>query len=400
MQKKYYCYIIFSLVSLLFSCESTKYSIEKSFKPIYKTANIAMKFMYTIRNQSNTIPEYFYIQNLKTFEYFKLEYDSENILFAKNIPLGEYRIGFWTGIYDSDNFMFRMFGYSYYIFKIDKSGNYNLGTLIYKCNVDSLIVFPTAENFESVSINKKQYIDYSPLYVKKSSIDMKMRPEYKEFGYGFAKDVQYIAINSGTVIREKNKYSLQNVNSETERSAVIDSMIYSIELEKYSIEKALKEIYSIYLKNGIDEALTLIDQYKKKSDDNINLSIMVSYLYYMENNIDYARYIIDEVYKRDPNCGEYFSLLAISEKDENIDKIKEYLHKAISLKTTWTISYNQYAEILLKDNYVDSAKMLNNYALEKDGNNKNFLETALKIANLQKNKKEIQKIEKKLKELK
>ena len=400
MLKKYYYCLVFFLSFLLLSCVSTEFSIEKSFKPPYKTANIALRFIYTIRNQSYTVPEFFYIQNLKTFEYYKLERDSENILFAKNIPLGEYRIGFWTGIYNSDKYMFRMFGYSYYILKIDKSGNYNLGTLIYKCNVDSSIVSPTAENLESIPINKKQYVDYSTLYAKKSSTDIKDRAEYKEYGYGFSRDVQYIATGGGTVIQEKNQHKSSRGNSETDRSLVIDSMIRSMNLEKYSIEKALKEIYSVYLKNGINEALALIDQYKKKSDDNINLSIMISYLYYKENNIDYAKYIMDEVYKRDPNCGEYFSLLAISEKDDNIDKVKEYLHKAISLKTTWAISYNQYAEILLKDNHFNYAKILNNYALEKDGNNKDFLETALKIANLQKNKKDIQKIEKRLKDFK
>ncbi len=400
MLKKCHYYIIFFLAFLLFSCATTKHNIEKIFKPAYKSANIALKFFYTIRNQSDTIPELFYIQNLKTFEWYKMEYDSDNIFHIKNLPLGEYRVGFWTGIYKADKYMFRMFTYSYYTFELNKTGDYNLGHFKYKCNVDSSIVIPTYDSFEPMSINKKEYLSYKTIYVKKSQIDIKETAEYKEYGYGFSRDVEYIATAGGTIIQEKNLYGSFQSDPTTNKSVINESMFNSMLLEKAAMREAIKEIYLTYSNSGLSEALNLITKYKKSSDDNINLLIVTSFLYYKENNLDYAKYIMDEVNKRDPNCGEYFSLLAILEKDGDLEKTKEYLYRAISLKTSWTISYNQYADILLKENHIEYAEMLNDYAIEADSNNIDYLETGLKIAVSQKNQKKIVKIENKLKELK
>ncbi|OHD29217.1 MAG: hypothetical protein A2086_16620 [Spirochaetes bacterium GWD1_27_9] len=367
--------IIFALFvfMLFFSCKSISQKMEESFKPSFISANIVLKFIFYIRAET-IVPDAFFVQNLNTFKVYQLKTDPENILYYDNLPLGEYRFAYWTGTYSVNKTKIKMFGYANYKFSITETGYFNLGNFRYKCDIDSLVVAPTLIEVVQTARNEPKFLHYRSILLKEES-PVDKTELYPTFFYGFAEDLDR---HQGETERYLNKAMVFEEN-----------LIYSY----------LKEIDEYYKKNGLDFALILIDKYLNKTQ-NINFLAKKAKIFYKEQKFLEAEKLFLELLKKDPNSGEYYSYLGEKYfKENDLEKARINLFRAISLRTKDSSTYDLYASILFNENHLEAAKLLSDYSLEFEKDNLTFLKTNLKISEKLGDKKQIEKLTKKIESL-
>lgn len=367
-------HIFIIILFFLFSCYSEG-DIYKRFTKINENVNISLRITFYIRT-TEVEPEDIYIENLRTFETYKLIKGNEKYFYINNIPAGQYRLGFFIATYKVNKIEFKIFTYSNFIFNLSKPAKYFLGNFFYQYGVNSDKITPIKIEIKDIKNISSDFVNYS--FIK--SIDnqpIEKSHIYRILGYG-------------------KVYSINENNKNIELD-IIDI----IEKEKFIIDGYFKIIDREVSKNGInDKVIDLILGYYIITN-NINLAIKKSLLYYNANKIDESLNTLEEIKDIDPNIPEYYSILGEIEFNKNeYERSKEFLYRAISNKTSITKSYDLYAKILIRENNYKEAKIFSDYSLQKEKDNIEYIKTNLEIHRKLDDKKNIIRLEKRYMDLK
>jgi len=344
--------VLFIIFCAFLSCKTSD-SFREYFRDLSVKCNIAIEFDLYIRT-TKVSPEVFYIQNLRTFELYKFSEDVGDIFYINDLPCGEYKIGYWIADYSVNEISFKTFSYLDITLALTASGSYSLGKLFHQISANSMKVSPVKIDIKPSRINNQKYSYYAPVDNFKIN-DIEKSEIFKTVSYGVA------------------LYSDENID------ALYQTLDDSADIEKNAINSYLEVIDKEYAVNGLDSALNLIKGYSTITQ-NINLAIKAAYLYFKSDKPDIASSEFVKLVAKDPNIPEYFGLLAkIEIYKGNIEKAEEYLYKAVSLNTSNAKTYNAYAKILIEKSELTLAEKLNDRALKLDPENKDFLETKIKI---------------------
>lgn len=354
--KKFIFTVMFSFF-LLSNCLTDSNIIKNYFSPINQTAKIAVKFVYYLRTV-HTTPDNFFIQNNKTLNIYKLDKSTEDVFFCNNLPLGQYRLGYWTATFTNNETPFRILSFLNFTYNISKPGKYNLG--IYKVQhfVDSLIVKKPLVNYTLLNLPQKEYINYQQTPPQKNELKLDKTIFYKRLdGYGVA-------------------LKLEDEGNKQAENVLLDNIGYL----KYNMQMMLQAIDEEFSQKGLRSALNLLEVFNLDSP-NINFLIKKAQLYQDNDNNKKGGEIFNRIKAIDPNCAEYYSYIGEKEyNSDNIEEARQILYKAISLNTSFASSYDLYAKILLNKNKdLDVALSLSNKSLEYYPNNIGYLKTNLDL---------------------
>lgn len=361
------------LIFILFSCYTSQDQLEKLTK-INENINIALKITVYIRN-TEIDPDMIYIENLRTFKIYKLGKGNNKYFYINNIPAGQYRVGFFICSYKVNKVEFKTFFYSNNIYNISKSGSYLLGNHFYQYAVNSSKLSPIKLKIKEINSPLKEFSDYVSINSVKST-PIEKTHIYRNCEYG-------------------NIYPIHIENYNIEQD-----ILNLVEKEKSIIQSYFKIIDREISQHGFDKkVLDLILGYYIITL-NINILIKKALLYYKLNQIDQSLEILEELIKIDPNIPEYYSILGeIEFKNENFKNAKLFLYRAISNQSSIIDSYDLYANLLIKEGDYKDAKIFSDYSLQVDPNNLKYLKTNLEIYKKLDNKKIIDKLEKRYKDL-
>ncbi|OHD16497.1 MAG: hypothetical protein A2Y34_15135 [Spirochaetes bacterium GWC1_27_15] len=398
--------LIFSLIIIFYftNCKTLD-RIKQEFKPDYKVCDISFSFIYKL-NGVEIAPDVIYIQNLKTFEIYKINQDVDNIYYYDKLPLGEYRFGLWISTFDINNSAFLAFGYTNYKIEIKEEGKYNFGKFIYSCKVvsDSINKDSLSYGFSPYFTSIKKYYLYKDFDVNEEYDTLDAISLYKNLELDKVRvfKAPFYTKESNTYILVKGEFYDIN-NAKDLRNKVFEkfnnTLIRATNLEKNAISSNLDKIRVEYKNNGKSQAFFLIDSYIA-NDNNLNYILEKARIYFKENDFVEAENIFEEIFKKNPNVGEYYSF--IGEKyflKNDIEKAKENLIKAIALTTNWASSYDILSKIYLDEKNTKLALLLSDYSLEIESNNIDFINNNLTINKILNNKYKINQLEKKLKNL-
>ncbi len=370
--KSFFKYIL--LIFIIFSSCYTNKNVIENLPKVNENINVALRITSYIRT-TEFEPDSVYIENLRTFEIYKLIKGNDKYFYIENIPAGQYRVGFFICSYKVNRVEFKILFHSNMIYNLSKSGNYLLGSFFYQYAVVSDKV--------------------SPLKVEVKEIK---KPLQEFYNYNLVNNISTIPIEKSHLYRISEYGRVYPIS--VENSSIEADILNTIKNEKEIINGYFKIIDREFSKNGLDnKVLDLILGYYIITN-NINLIIKKALLYYSLNMIDESLKIFEEIIKIDPNIPEYYSVLGELEfKNENLEKSKIFLYRAISNNSAIVNSYDLYAKILIKENDYKNAKIFSNYSLQKEPNNIEYIKTNIEIYKKLGDKNNIIKLEKKYMDL-
>ncbi len=370
IQKPIYCFLLMCML-MTFSCKSTQ-NVLDDFTDLSVKVNVALQVKLVLRTE-DIIPDHFYIQNTQTYKLYEMTRDSKNLFYYEGLPVGTYRVGYWLAEHNTGSPVFKCGGFAdnFVTIAYNKDapanvslgifyGHYAVSNLNVKCKKTSLrAAHLTLDNHGSFNaINEECYINK----------DIKDSVIFAKYGTGKAEyyDDDYVKLS--TLIQQMASYE----------SETVKAYLHIIDKE--------------YRKKGIIGATDLINGFRANRNSEF-LIVKLAQLYYSEGEYGKASEIITQMYNKNINFAEYYGLLALDAyKTNDFEKAATYFYKAVSLGSRWANVYDSFAKMLVKQNNIELADKLSNYALSIDGNNVGFLQTNLEIAELKKDKKKAAKL--------
>jgi tetratricopeptide (TPR) repeat protein len=347
--------IAFLLIFLILTaaCKSIDVQIRENFHPRIETASAAFQFHYVIRTEY-TNPDSFYLLNLKTFELYPLSSDPDRILYHDSLPLGEYRIGYFTGTLNQGRAPFRVFNYSHYRINIPSKGRYSFGRFFFKVTVESLKIYPAADGFTPMPLGLKKYSDYKNIMPVKELTDDANSPVFPEYQYGQAR---YL-----------------NQSPEDLDAAVINAAA----IEKKAVFSQIEQIRALFSKDP-DAAVTQAETLFRKTG-NLNYLAESGILYYKSSRLEKAEAAFQKLHERDPNAPEYYGFQGLVHfQNQQTNEAFDLLYRAVSLKTEWGEVYHALARILFEKKNMKMARLISDYSLKLEPDNADFQSTSAQI---------------------
>lgn len=348
-------FLTFSILLFLASCATLDYEINKRYDFPIETSSVVMTAKLKIRSIDTDI-EKIYLLNRLNYQLIPLEADIFNTYYNKNVPIGEYRVAFIQGAYSLNDIHFRIMVHTDYVVKITEAGKkYNIGFLVYNCDVASLKFSNVNYEINPILSKNKDFLSYSFNMPKKIDLAEVNDLIIKEMPIGNA------------VYQEEDDGTLYN------KLKSISQRIKAVNADNRN------EIIDVFKNEGLNEAFIIADKMYNEYKLPIYREV-IGDIYYMTGDLDSALEIYKELKEYNSGYCKYYEMKGlIAYKNADYEEARTNFYIAVSYNSNNPEVYKLYANLYLNSGDTENAKLMVDYALKLDKNNEEIFLLQKKI---------------------